>query len=42
MKTTFALPLVLSALSGIALTGDASAQSYVIDRFAIAGGGLWA
>ena len=39
MKTTFALPLVLSALSGIALTGDASAQSYVIDRFAIAGGG---
>ncbi len=39
MKTIFALPLALSALSLLGAVGGASAQSFSIDRFAIAGGG---
>ena len=39
MKIPFTLPLVLSALSWLSAVGGASAQSYAIDRFAIAGGG---
>jgi len=39
MKTTFALPFVLSALSLLAAVCGASTQSFSIDRFAMAGGG---
>ena len=39
MKKTFALPFVLSALGLLAAVSDTSAQSFSIDRFAIAGGG---
>ena len=40
MKITLALPFVLSALSWLSAVGGASAQSFSIDRFAIAGGGV--
>ena len=39
MKTTFALPFVLSALSLLATSNRALAQSYSIDWFTIDGGG---
>lgn len=39
MKTTFALPLVLSALSLLVAVGGAFAQPFSIDRFTVAGGG---
>jgi len=39
MNTTGARPLVLSALSWLVAVGGASAQSFSIDRFALAGDG---
>lgn len=39
MNTTIALPLVLSALSLLALASRSSAQPFSIDRFTVAGGG---
>ena len=40
MKIILALPFVLSALSWLGAVNGASAQSYAIDRFTIAGGGV--